>query len=210
MLLRMQRRYDAQMPDERPDDDITRLLRDLDARERGDMLLPRVYEQLRAIAARRMAQERTGHTLQATALVHEAYAKLIGDRKVPWQNRAHFYVAAAEAMRQILLDHARSKNRLKRGGGAKRQIINFLDLADDENTELALALDEALQRLQAENPEAALIVRLRFYAGMSLDLVAEVLQMPARTLDRRWEYARAWLARAMEEDAGRSDPRSDA
>lgn len=174
----------------------------MDADQRAAKLLPLVYEQLRALARARMASERSDHTLQATALVHEAYAKLIGDRKLPWQNKAHFFAAAAEAMRQILLDHARTKGRLKRGGGARRETLNVVDLAAEGTVEDITELDDALKRLDAENPEAAQIVRLRFYAGLSMDETAEVMGMPKRTLDRRWEFARAWLFRAMRADDG--------
>jgi len=167
--------------------------------ERAAQLLPLVYDHLRAVAQQRMAFERRDHTLQATALVHEAYLKLIGDREVPWRDRAHFYAAAAEAMQRILIDHARSKGRLKRGGTAKRLSLNVLDLASDDDPGQIIAVHEAIERLQAENPELASIVRFRFYAGLSLDDTAEAMQIPRRTLDRRWELAKAWLYRSLEE-----------
>ncbi len=184
----------------------TRLLCDeaLSADERAAQLFPLVYKQLRAAAQMRMASERPDHTLQATALVNEAYIKLTGDRRIPWKNRAHFYFAAAEAMRQILLDHARAKGRLKRGGKLKKLPLSIVDLADEGTGEEIVALDQALARLQAEEPLNAEIVRLRFYAGLSLDDTAEVLDIPRRTLDRRWSYLRAWLFRELHgQDSGK-------
>lgn len=165
----------------------------------ANQLLPLVYEQLRAIAQRRMASENPGHTLQATALVHEVFLRLLGDRRVPWQNQAHFYATAAQAMRRVLLDHAKAKGRQKRGGGQKKMPLNVADLAATENPEQILALDTALCRLEEQNPEAAQVVRLRFYAGMSIDQTAEVLEMSPRTIDRRWKFARAWLYKMLEE-----------
>ncbi len=172
--------------------------------EQGDSsaageLLPIVYEQLKAIARHRMAGERSGHTLQATALVHEAFVRLIGPRQKPWQGAGHFYTAAAEAMRRILLDHAKAKGRKKRGGGRQRELINVLDLADEENADSVVALDEALCRLEQENPEAVAVVRLRFYSGLSVDETADVLGLSPRTVDRRWKFARAWLFRELED-----------
>ena len=160
-------------------------------------LLPLVYQQLRAIARRRMAAENPGHTLQATALVHEVFLRLIGDRKIPWQSRAHFYAAAGEAMRRVLLDHAKAKGRQKRGGGRKKMPLNVADLAAEQDPEQIVALDSALCRLEAQNPEAVQVVRLRFYAGLSVDQTADALQMSPRTVDRRWKFARAWLYQAL-------------
>lgn len=165
----------------------------------ANQLLPLVYEQLRAIAQRRMASENPGHTLQATALVHEVFLRLLGDRRVPWQNQAHFYATAAEAMRRVLLDHAKAKRRQKRGGGQKKMPLNVADLAATENSEQIVALDTVLCRLEEQNPEAAQVVRLRFYAGMSVDQTAEVLEMSPRTIDRRWKFARAWLYKMLQE-----------
>ncbi len=162
-------------------------------------LLPLVYQQLRAIAQQRMASENPGHTLQATALVHEVFLRLVGDRKVPWQNQAHFYTAAAEAMRHVLLDYAKSKGRQKRGGGRAKMPLNVADLANEENSEQIVALDSALCRLEEQNPGAAQVVRLRFYAGLSVDQTAEALNMSPRTVDRRWKFARAWLYRELDE-----------
>lgn len=164
----------------------------------AEELLPLVYSQLKAVAQQRMAGERTGHTLQATALVHEAYMQLVGPREVPWANQAHFYTAAAEAMRRILIDHARAKGRKKRGGGQKQVPLNVVDLADLGDSEEILALDEAVCRLEAEEPEAAQIVRLRFYAGLSVDQTASAMDLSPRTVDRRWQFARAWLFRELQ------------
>lgn len=160
-------------------------------------LVGEVYEQLRAIARQRMAGERPDHTLQATALVHEAFNRISQDRRVPFQNPGHFYVAAAEAMRRVLLDHAKSKGRKKRGGDRKRVPVNVLDLADCGDPEDILALEEALCRLEESDPEAEQVVRLRFFAGLSVDETAEATGLSARTVDRRWKFARAWLFREL-------------
>lgn len=160
-------------------------------------LVGEVYDQLRAIARQRMAGERADHTLQATALVHEAFCRLSQNRQIPFQNPGHFYVAAAEAMRRVLLDHAKSKGRKKRGGDHKRAPINVVDLADCGESEDILALDEALCRLEQSDPQAAAVVRLRFFAGLSIDETAETLGVSARTVDRRWKFARAWLFREL-------------
>lgn len=165
-------------------------------------LLPLVYEQLRAVAQQRMAAENPGHTLQATALVHEAFLRLAGPRELPWENQAHFYSAAAEAMRRILVDHARGKKRVKRGGEAQKVILNVVDLAAAENPVEIMALDEAFRRLEQQEPEAAQVVSLRFYAGLSVDETAKTLELSPRTVDRRWKFARAWLFRELNhEDA---------
>ena len=174
----------------------------------GD-LLPLVYDQLRALAQQRLIQERPGHTLQATALVHEAYLKLVGPRDIPWAGQAHFYAAAAEAMRRILVDHARRRNREKRGGKGGRVHLNVLDLANAENSEEILALDEALCRLEQQEPEVGKIVRLRFFAGLSVDQTAESLGVSPRTVDRRWKFARAWLFRELHPDGSTARPDND-
>lgn len=160
--------------------------------ERVESLLPLVYDQLRAVAQRALAAERPDHTLQATALVHEAYVRLVGEREVPWVNRAHFYVAAAEAMRRILLDHGRARGRVKRGGGrARLGLSDVTDLA--ANPDDIVRFDEAFRRLEDESPEAAAIVRLRFFAGLSVEQTAEALGVSTSTVDRRWAFARARL-----------------
>ena len=183
-----------------PDDTnhLTRILQRADAGDGAaiDELLPLVYDQLRRDAQHRMAGERPDHTLNATALVHEAYMRLVGDRRLPWQNRAHFYAAAAEAMRRVLLDHAKSRGRQKRGGGrraASFEVGGVADLAAVEKPEEILAFDQAFRRLEGESPEAARVVRLRFYAGLSVDETANALDVSPRTVNRLWTFARAWL-----------------
>jgi RNA polymerase sigma factor (TIGR02999 family) len=160
----------------------------------AEQLLPLVYEELRLLAANRLAREAPGQTLQATALVHEAYLRLV-DVDVPqqWNGRGHFFAAAAEAMRRILINRARDKKRLKRGGGQKRLDWNRLEVADDASDEDLIAIDEALQSLTAEYPVCGELVKLRFFAGLTLDHAAECLQIGERTADRYWSFARAWL-----------------
>jgi len=159
-----------------------------------DRLLPLVYEQLRRSAQLDLARERADHTLSATALVHEAYLKLVGPRELPWANRAHFYAAAAEAMRRILLDHARAHGRHDGGRVSLEEVRDVASLAD-AGSERILAVDEALERLAVEDPEAAAIVRLRFYAGLSVEEAAEASGVSPRTAARLWTYARAVLYR---------------
>ena len=170
-------------------------------RAAGD-LLPIVYQQLRAAAQLQMAGERANHTLQATALVHEAFLKLVGDRNLPWRNRRHFYVAAAEAMRQILLDHARSRGRLKRGGSRRRVPLSVADVAESWNLEETVSLDETLRRLESRDAGIAEVVRLRFYAGMSIEQTAKALDISPATVKRRWECGRTWLYRELGKESG--------
>ena len=174
-------------------DEVTRILNEAARRpEAADELLPLVYDQLRAIAEQRMRGERVGHTLQATALVHEACARLLGDERA-YESRAHFFRVAAEAMRRILIDHARRHGADKRGGGRARVPISVVDLAEDHDPAQILALDEALKKLKAEDPRAFEIVQLRFFAGLSVEETAEVLGVAKRTVQREWSYARAKL-----------------
>lgn len=161
-------------------------------------LLPLVYAQLRASAQKAMAGERRDHTLQATALVHEAFARLVGGDGAGYANRAHFYEAAARAMRQVLIDHARSRNAQKRGGGSRPESLVDLASAFEADPARVLALDEALCRLETEDPEAAGVVRLRFFAGLSGEQAAGVLGVSARKADMLWARARAKLFRALE------------
>ncbi len=182
--------------------EVTRILA---AIERGDAravneLLPMVYDQLRREAQRHMAGERPDHTLQATALVHEAYLRLVGDRRIPWKNRAHFYAAAAEAMRRILLDHAKARGREKRGGGRKRVPLSVADVAESWNFEETLSLDEALRRLMDRDPNIGRVVELRFFTGLSIDDTAAALGVSKATVKRRWEFGRTWLYRELRRD----------
>jgi RNA polymerase sigma factor (TIGR02999 family) len=176
--------------------DVTRIL---SAIERGDphaaeQLLPLVYDELRKLAAQKLAQEKPGQTLQATALVHEAYLRLVGTEKAQrWDSRGHFFAAAAEAMRRILVNRAHEKRCLKRGGGWKRIDLDGLAVVDDASDEDLIALDEALERLAQESPPCAELVKLRFFAGLTLDEAAVSLGLARRTADRYWAYARARL-----------------
>lgn len=185
-----------------PADDVTVLIRRLeggDSSAAGE-LLPLVYAQLRAAAARAMNTERAGHTLQPTALVHEAYVKLLGPREIPWQSRAHFYTAAAEAMRQILIDHARGRGRRKRGGGQAARTLDealtFAEPPSDEDVD-CVALDAAIHRLEVQDPRAAQVVRLKFYAGLTIEQIASALGLSERTVKNDWAFARAWLEREL-------------
>jgi RNA polymerase sigma factor (TIGR02999 family) len=179
---------------------VTRILKDAGegrAQASAD-LLPLLYDELRKLAVNRMAGERQGHTLQATALVHEAYMRLVGDRDVKWANRAHFFAAAAEAMRRILIEYARANQGPRRGGDRRKLPIDVLDLAATDDPEQILALDEAISRLEQQDADAARVVRLRFYAGLSIDEVAEAVGTSSRTVKRDWAYARAFLFRVLE------------
>jgi RNA polymerase sigma factor (TIGR02999 family) len=177
--------------------DITSVLSQI---EQGDphiaqQLLPLLYDELRKLAAQKLSQEQPGQTLQATALVHEAYLRLVGP-VVPgkqWEGRGHFFAAAAEAMRRILINRARDRNRQKRGGDLRRLDLDAIEVAHDTPDEDLLALDEALQQLAVDDKLCADLVKLRFFAGLTLGEAAEALDMPRRTADRHWAYARAWL-----------------
>ena len=177
--------------------EVTRILT---ATERSDPkaaeeLLPLVYEELRKLAAHKMAQEAPGQTLQPTALVHEAWLRLGADGQPPWKNRAHFFAAAAEAMRRILVERARRRTALKRAGGASRLSLDEVEIpiqaADDERL---LAVDEALEKLAAVEPSEAELVKLRYFTGLSFEEVAAVLGITVATAKEKWAYARAWLA----------------
>ena len=173
-------------------------------KQAAERLLPLVYAQLRKAAQIRMAGERAGHTLSATALVHEAYVKLAGPREVPWAGRSHFYAAAAEAMRQILLDHAKGRMRLKAGGGSPRQSMSdFEDVAglSQQEPEEIVRFDSLVRRLEEVSPDGAAVVRLRFFAGLSIEQTAQALELSVSTVDRRWAFARAWLFQRMQDVA---------
>jgi RNA polymerase sigma factor (TIGR02999 family) len=175
----------------------------LQAMRRGDgrasaELLPLVYHELRQLAAARMNQESAGQTLQATALVHEAWLRMVGDGDREWKNRAHFFGAAAEAMRRILVDNARRKSRLKRGGDQARVDIAELDLVATSPDEKILLMDEALEKLRAEDPEKARIVVMKFLGGMTNQEVAESLGVTERTVERQWAFAKTWLFQSIQ------------
>ena len=164
-------------------------------KQASEQLLPLVYDKLRNLAAARMAQENSGQTLQPTALVHEAWLQLAGDGSRSWQNRAHFFGAAADAMRRILIDKARRKSRLKHGGGQSRLDIDDLEIAATTPNEDALRIDEALEKLEQEDPEQARIVVLKFFGGLTNEEVAENLGIGERTVYRQWVCAKARLLR---------------
>jgi RNA polymerase sigma factor (TIGR02999 family) len=180
--------------------EVTRILDVIEHGDPGaaDQLLPLVYDELRRLAASRLSFENPGQTLQATALVHEAYLRLVGAvQGQTWKSRGHFFAAAAEAMRRILIERARGKGRLKRGGDWTRVDIDSIDLATTATPDQLLALDEAIERLALEDPSAASLVRLRYYAGLSLEHAAESLDISTATAYRHWSYARAWLMCAL-------------
>jgi RNA polymerase sigma factor (TIGR02999 family) len=183
--------------------DVTRIL---SAIEQGDpsaaeQLLPLVYDELRKLAARQLAREAPGQTLQPTALVHEAYLRLVGaDPPQSWDSRGHFFAAAAEAMRRILINRARDKGRQKRGGGRRRLDLDGLAVADRASDDDLLALDEALERLEKRNPPCAALVKLRFFAGLTLAEAAAAQGIAPRTARRYWAFARAWLFDALRPD----------
>lgn len=184
--------------------DVTRIL---SAIEQGDPqaaehLLPLVYDELRKLAAVKLAQEKPGQTLQATALVHDAYIRLVDTDKIQnWNSRGHFFAAAAEAMRRIVIERARRKRRLRHGGGRQRLDLDCLNFADEGPACNLLALDEALVRLAAEEKVVADLVKLRYFAGLTAAQAAETLGISLRTANRHWAYAKAWLFQQLEGDA---------
>ncbi len=181
--------------------EVTRIL---SAIEQGDpqaaeQLLPLVYDELRQLAAAKMAGEAPGHTLDATALVHEAYVRLVGDHQ--FADRSHFFRVAAEAMRRILIDHARQKRRIRHGGDRERVPLSDVEVAAEAPAEELLALDEALDRFAAKDPVKAELVKLRYFAGLSEEEAAAALGISRATASRYWTYARAWLINALDEKA---------
>jgi RNA polymerase sigma factor (TIGR02999 family) len=182
--------------------EVTRILSAVEQGEpqASEQLLSLVYNELRRLAAEKMAQEKPGQTLEATALVHEAYLRLVDvEQARHWNSRTHFFAAAAEAMRRILVDNARRKRSRKRGGGRARAVLREGDLAAAEAPEEVLAVDEALAALAEADPQAAELVKLRYFGGLSLPEVAQALNLSPRSADRLWAYARAWLRRAIGE-----------
>ena len=188
--------------------DVTQILNAID---QGDPQAPEhllllVYAELRQLAAQRLAQEKPGQTLQATALVHEAYLRLVdGVKAQQWNGRGHFFAACAEAMRRILVENARRKGRQKRGGDWQRHDVQLIEATLDNPDSDILAIDEALTQLARDHPEHAELVRLRYFAGLTLDEAAVALGVSSATADRRWRYARAWLARHLRSDGAPED-----
>ncbi len=178
---------------------VTQMLRSAAAGDSAaaEELLPLVYDELRRLAHHRMAHEAPGHTLQATALVHEAYVRLVGEAALPWQNRAHFFGAAARAMRQILVDSARRRRAAKRGGDRRRVGLDQLEIIADQpvlaDPDQLLALDEAVDRLSQRDARKAQIVMLRFFAGLTIEQTANVMSLSLTTVKDEWQFARAWL-----------------
>ncbi len=159
----------------------------------SEELLPLVYEELRMLAAQKMGQEKPGQTLQATALVHEAYIRLIEGGDQDWNSRGHFFMAAAEAMRRILVENARRKKSIKKGGDRKRIDIELTELSTGKTDEDIIALDEALEVFSKEEPEVSDLIKLRYFGGLSLEQAGKALGMSPRTADRNWAYGRVWL-----------------
>ncbi|MBN2134082.1 MAG: hypothetical protein JW741_31555 [Sedimentisphaerales bacterium] len=189
--------------------DVTRIL---NAIERGeakatDDLLPLVYEELRLLAAQKLSRESPGQTLQATALVHEAYLRLLGGDGQSWQGRRHFFAAAAEAMRRILVENARRKKSLKRGGGHIRISLEGIEAARDAKPDELVALDEALTQLATEDSVKAKLVELRFFAGLTIDQAAAALDISRATAIRHWSFARAWLFEKVRQQGEGTSPR---
>lgn len=186
--------------------EVTRILNAIeegDARA-TDQLLPLVYDELRKLAAHKMAAESAGHTLQATALVHEAWLRLVGSNQQGWQSRAHFFGAAAEAMRRILVDHARRKQSLKRGSGAGHEELNESALVLNAPPDEILAVNDALDTFARQDPAGAELVKLRYFVGMTMEEAAAAMGLAPRTAERMWTYARAWLRREIRSDGQRS------
>jgi RNA polymerase sigma factor (TIGR02999 family) len=184
--------------------DVTRILNAIEQGDKkaADELLPLVYEELRILAAKKLSNEPPGQTLQATALVHEAYIRLVGEEIRYWKSRQHFFRAAAEAMRRILIDNARRKKRLKRGGNKQRIELTDGCLAVEASPDGLIALDEALTRLSAQDTEAAGLINLTYFAGLTLEQAAEILEISPRTAYRHMAFARAWLYDAISSEDG--------
>jgi RNA polymerase sigma factor (TIGR02999 family) len=182
--------------------DVTRILSQIESGDlaAADKLLPLVYDELRKLAAARLAQEKPGQTLQATALVHDAYLRLArGSGSEFWQSRGHFFAAAAEAMRRILIEKARHKGRIRHGGGGKRVTLSDVAIVSGENSDEVLDVHEVFSRFAAIEPAKAELVKLRFYAGLSIDEAADLLGISRTTAKRHWAYARAWMLAELQE-----------
>ncbi len=190
--------------------DVTRILNAIEQGDAGatDKLLPLIYEELRILAAQKLSHEPRGQTLQATALVHEAYLRLVGEEPQTWTSRGHFFAAAAEAMRRILVENARRKRCMKHGDGLRKVDFDNVEAAAEGLSEDVIALDEALARLSAEDHLAAELVKMRYFAGLTLAQTAEALGVSARTADRCWAYAKAWLYHEIAE--GEAGPAGEA
>ncbi len=189
--------------------DVTRILSAIDQGDpkAADQLLPLVYVELRKLADQRLAQEKPGQTLQATALVHEAYLRLVGDEGCSgWNGRGHFFGAAAEAMRRILVESARRRGRVRHGGGRRPVSLDRLDLTGDEASQAILDLNEALDKLATEEPSVAELVKLRYFAGLTAKQAAEALGISVRTANRDWVYAKAWLFQQLSELGDEKNP----
>jgi RNA polymerase sigma factor (TIGR02999 family) len=180
--------------------DVTRILSDIEHgdAQAGEQLLPLVYDELRRLATQRLAREKPGQTLQATALVHEAYLRLVKGADPGWNGRGHFFAAAAEAMRRILVEKARGKKTRRQGGEGHRVDLDGVEPVDAAASDDLLALSEALDRLAVEDPTAARLVSLRYFAGLTMTEVAEALGLPLRTAERNWTYARTWLHKTID------------
>jgi RNA polymerase sigma factor (TIGR02999 family) len=182
--------------------DVTQLLVSIDSGDpkAAEELLPLVYEELRRLAAHKMARERAGHTLQATALVHEAYLRLVQESQQQWHNRSQFFAVAAETMRRILVDRARRRQTQKRGGDFERIEVDFLELPVPVDDSLVLKIHEALDELAAEDPVKAEVVKLKFFVGLASEEIATVLDLSEKTVRRHWSFAKAWLFQKMSGD----------
>lgn len=187
----------------------TTIVQLLDAAERDPLsapdLLQQVYSQLRGLAGSYLRSERPDHTLQATAVVHEAYLRIVGSGPVNWDSPSQFFAAVAEAMRRVLIDHARARSRLKRGGGRQRMELVDIPVSMPDDPEQFLQLDAAIQRLAEMEPEIAKVVRLRFFVGLEIEETAKVLGTSAPTVKRRWQWARTWLYRETMTDTSTND-----
>jgi RNA polymerase sigma factor (TIGR02999 family) len=187
-----------------PMNEVTRVLSAIEQGDphAADQLLPLVYDELRRLAAQKLAQEKPGQTLEATALVHEAYVRLVGTGEPQnWDGRGHFFAAAAEAMRRILIDQARRKQSLRQGGSRKRQLLEHVEIAAPEPSLDVLAINDALERFEKADPLKASLVKLRYFTGLTIPQAADALGISTTTADRYWAYARAWLHAELKKDA---------